>query len=266
MKHIRLKYSKPSKKFEFWINSNVLKKDIEFIIENKITSIVLCDVANFKIDNLNFLKDIPFVKDITITSDLIKDFNGLLYLNELNDLYISNVPKNVVLDFAKNLKLKRLNVPTSKITNISNLESLTLGGCNVLNFDFSRIKKLKELRLIQCKGITNLTFLPEFLPLQSLEFSYMPKLISIEGISKFNKSLKEIELTNCKNLNDLDKIGSLINLEKVLIENSGTIKSAMIFKKFNNLKYFVIMGKSKFLDSNWEILKEKKINHLYVGK
>ena len=264
MEHLRYKYSKAINKLEFWIDSNFIKDDIEFINNNNINSIVVNRFSGFELTNLNFLKDINHIVNLTIVSDLIIDFTGINYLKKIETLYISEIGKNITLDFMENSKLYALNIPTSNFINAENISILTIGKSNIKNIKFELMQKLEEIDLIQCTGFTSLNFLPKNLKLKSIGLSYISKLTSIEGVDSFEESLEKLTITKCPKIENLDLISNLLKLKKIIIDSSGNFSNPILFENFKYLNHFVVTGKSKFIVDNVSILENKNIEHLYI--
>ena len=180
-------------------------------------------------------------------------------------MYISNLPKGYCLDFKSNKNLRRLNVPTSRLKNVTGLKELTIRDSPINKFRFSELTKIQKLCFIKCTAVSSLDFLPENMSLLSLSLYYMPKLIEINGIQKFKDTLLELEIENCKNISDLDRISSCTLLRKIKIDSGGQLSTASLFNSFNYLNHFVLLGSSCFINSDISAFTQKQIAHLVIS-
>lgn len=70
------------------IDSNDVKRHVEYINQNKLDKVVIY-LFNSDIEDLSFLKDIPHIKHLMIYSDGNRDFTPLYDLTELVSLSVS---------------------------------------------------------------------------------------------------------------------------------------------------------------------------------
>jgi hypothetical protein len=265
--HKRLEYNLALKRNEFTISSKYILNDIDFINNNKIECIMVNIEKGYKNKNLDFLEHIPHIKFLTIVSEKIIDFQAISFLEKLEELYVSEPPFEVNFDFSKNKSLQSLNISTINFKGARNISELTLRECNIQNDFLNDFIYLENLSLIKCKGFSNLSILYTQMPLKSLDLSYLPNLNSIDPIQIFSKTIKELQLVNCKNIDNLDLISNCLLLEKIIIDNAGTLSSTSILRKLKKLSFFTLAGKSSYFKNIYlNDIKKEKFEHLYIEK
>ncbi len=265
IEHERLKYSKPIDRFEFWIDSNNIKEDIEFVNFHKLESIVI-NSLNYDGINLNLLNDLQNIKFLDVVSDRVVDFSGLSSLPYLEELYVSDIAKGVSLDFSENKNLRSLNVPTSSFVHADGIKRLTIRYSSLKDFSFTKLTGLTSIEIIKCTNFIDLSKTNPLNHLSSIKLSHMPKLASVKGLEMFKKSLNVLEIENCKNIIDLDTVSMCQNLKRVILYNAGNLSNTSLFKDFNKLEHFVVSGSSRFLSGDLSLITSKGIKHCYIEK
>lgn len=90
--------------------------------------------------------------------------------------------------------------------------------------------------------------------LESIHLSYCKEKLDLSELDQYKKSLKEIRISNSKNIINYEALGNLESLEIVVFTDCNEIDSAVIFSKLPNLKQLTILGKSFFKDGNIDCL------------
>jgi hypothetical protein len=258
----------------FYINSDYLKENIDFIKENNIKNIYLQQRENgYNLKNVNFLKEMPFIEKLAILVspqiDNVEAFSCLENLTQLQltkndklkvDLSSMSNLKNLFFGYTKNIKgLEKLN----------NIEKIYVdsGTDDFFNIEiFKNYTKLNELRVSTSIISNSLSFLKENTNLESLTFSYMKRAFDLEGILYLKNSLKKLSLTSSKKIDNVQLISQLVNLETLGFIESVTIESAALLKPLTKLEAFGTYGSSYFVDGDLRSLKHLKdtIKHFKV--
>ncbi|XP_031273332.1 disease resistance-like protein DSC1 [Pistacia vera] len=224
--------------------------------------------------NLRFLEAYGFTRGVRVYGfeDLKSNFSELRYLSWFNypakSLPPNFDPENLVALYMTYSEVKRLWTCDKNLNNLThidlshsqnllkmpnlsfcpNLESLILQGCTKLYVDFSSIRDLNKLVLLnlrECKSFQSLPINPGWRSLRKLILSkcsnlktvpYIPDTVeelfldgtAIKELSslKHLSSLKILSLENCSKLESLpENIGESENLRIVILSNCSKIKT-----------------------------------------
>ncbi|MCM8540669.1 MAG: hypothetical protein NE328_10370 [Lentisphaeraceae bacterium] len=95
----------------FYVDSSNLSENINFIQNEHIENIYLIPrKGGYKLEEIDFLADLPFVKSIRMTAcDKVKNFNGIKNLEQLEDLHFFSA-KNITVDLSNLKNLKRISI------------------------------------------------------------------------------------------------------------------------------------------------------------
>jgi hypothetical protein len=85
--------------------------------------------------------------------------------------------------------------------------------------------------------------------LKSLEIFNATKLESISELKSLNNSLEVVQIEQCKKINDFEVLGNVQSLKKIIISESGTIKTLSFIKELPKLEFFSFWG-TNVLDGN----------------
>ena len=157
------------------------------------------------------------ISDLTPLYNL-KSLNYLeLYNNKKGKLDFKHFPNLIELNchFSKQYK----NIETLK-----QLEYLVLTNYQESGFEnFQNFVKLKELNIITSK-CESLEGLSDLIELRKLEIDDCKKLKSLKGIGNNNYQLKEIYIRDSRNIEDYSVINELQNLETILVDGQTYIE------------------------------------------
>ncbi|MBC8062417.1 MAG: hypothetical protein H7Y18_17365 [Clostridiaceae bacterium] len=160
------------------IESNRLESYLKYIKENNIRAISLSNLYYFG-ENMEFLKDCPFVEKLSITSSSILDYSSIGHLKQLKILTLEE--PNGKVDLSNNNTLEELSTELNKniigIDKLKNLKVLKLWKYNPKSKsinDLSALSSLEELHIIQ-SNITSLNGCWNLINLKILELSYLTK-------------------------------------------------------------------------------------------
>lgn len=112
--------------------------------------------------------------------------------------------------------------------------------------------------LVQSVADNGLFFLKENTSLEYLEFNYMRRAFSIEGIQFLKDNLKRLKFISSKKIENIELVSQLVNLEWLIFSNSVTLENANIVKDLKNLEALTVRGSSYFVDGDLRSLKEMR--------
>jgi len=236
------------------INPNKLKNIASFIQKNEIKSITI-NPSYFKVDNLDFLKDIPFIEGLYILQSNL-DLSPLSYLTNLRVFTIDRLEKP--LDFTKYQNLEVLGITYSKNTiNIGSCENLFwLWIDNYSKHDLQELQGLRNLKYLSLykTAIKNLTGFESLVNIHELHIDSASKLESLSGISENNKQLELVDIYGAKNLTDYSAIIKGESIKRLRFGRTGNISSISFLKVLPKLENAVIGMKVE--DGDMSFLKD----------
>lgn len=163
----------------------------------------------FDLKDYSFLQSLPEgLEELVINADTaggtIKfDCKWLLRYHSLRILWLGKKAK-------KNIKF---------VAELPALESLSLRGIKLSDFEFLKQMKLRELRLLWNSN-NDLEELKYLTTLRELELWRINKLENIDFISKLI-NLEVIRLQDLKHVTSLPDLSELHNLKKIVLDNTG---------------------------------------------
>lgn len=205
--------------------------------------------------DLSFYKEIPNIRNFTISSYNTKDYTTLLSNTELKHFGIEETKSTAVdLSFIKEFKsleslyvdgmkkgldnvkhLKKLNRLTFRgvkledldfLADLNNLEELRLLFGSYKNLDsVSNLKQLKSIEFSRVRQIPNFDFLNSLENLEIIEFEGMSKMEQIPNLSRLKK-LKKIQIHNNLRLRDIKSISEVPNLKLLQLSFAENSKVA----------------------------------------
>lgn len=208
------------------IETNQIKSCIQEIQDRKIPGVFGCPAFGFKQEDLDFLNEMPFIKQVWFWEINLKDINGLYSLKDL--AYFGVHEKRPSIDFSNFPMLKK--AVWQPIRNDRGLVELdSLRGLDIWRFkpkdktykSIELPKNLKQLDLNWCNPIS-LDGMPTLVELEELQIHYCRNLESIESIFEFAPNLKKLVITRCANLKDY-KVVLSHDWEHIHIDIKGKI-------------------------------------------
>ncbi|WP_286166228.1 leucine-rich repeat domain-containing protein [Bacillus sp. E(2018)] len=235
---------------EVLISDQHLNECIEYINRHGIKMISVMD-WHYKGKDLAFLRYCPPVEDVSLDSNFLEDTSGLYDLNRLRSLSLTElfvVDGGMEFDLSPFKELESLSMYWSKkikgIQELTNLKRLHLWkyAPKLANLEeLSSLQCLEEMTITQSK-VRSLKGIQELKRLRKLELNYLRTLTSIEGIEGLGSSLQHLDITSCKNIDDLDRTKTLSALEAFHLNECGSITSLDFITSLTKLKHFVFQG------------------------
>jgi len=212
------------------------------------------NIGSNYITDISMLSELPKLESLDISRNLISDLKVLSEIPELTELYISNLE---VISTSSPVRMREVDIDTSEVSNLKNLEVLDLTSTCVSDLDFLKpLKTLKTLKLHTC-DVDNLEVLKSLDSHISLELSFIDKS-DIYKIAEL-KNLKELRLRN-RRIDDLSPLANLTQLENMEVSIANSDVSWI--KNLVNLKVLKINAESE-LDLE-PIADLKKLNKLSI--
>ena len=222
-----------------------LQKELEALRKYNIDAI---SVNRFfcgrRINDLDFLKDYPFIKRVDISDDDI-DCNGLYYLPMLEDL---SVKGKKTLDYSvfKHLKILDTRQP-APYKFPDSIETLYIWHMKLKGKDMNTIrfpKSIKQL-FLYWSDIKSLQGLPG--GLERFEIALCRQLNSLSGLEKSSESLHQVKLENCPHITDYDALNQCVRITELIVGSCHGIPSISFVKNMKELQY-ISLFKTKVLD------------------
>jgi len=227
---------------------------VDYMRSNQINSIRLSQSVGWKEKDISFLKNLPFLKGVEIYSDSIRNIKTIENLKYLELLGLE-CKFNESLDVSElNLKMCKLRW-NKNIIGLFQIKSIEL--LNIVNFPMETLEAIKDLgdlkRLqITSKSLKSLTGINNLKKLKVLDVFNCPELTDVIDISNLN--LLKVEMRKCKKVEDIISFGTLTNLEELLIEDCGDIRSIKLLQKTVKLKAVSILGNTRVEDGDIGVL------------
>jgi len=225
-----------------------------------------CDysIAN-GIDIISLYPGIYLGKDLEPLIPISKFIKGLLLddkvlygnLNLFSNLTFLSVPDNGndTVDLSSFTKLEMLACKLSNrligLESCSNLKSLTVSNYKSKIKDLSALPSLNDLEHLSLikTDITTLQGIERFSNLKKLEMFSASKLETIAALQALSNSIEEIQVEQCKKINDYETLGKVKSLKKIILSESGEIKSLAFVKELPRLEFISFWG-TNVLDGN----------------
>jgi len=234
---------------------------MEFFQEKHLKKIWISRYHGYLDNNITFLNDYNFVKQIIIDGPF--EISGLYALNDLEFLSYENLNPNQILDLGCFTKIKTCYLDLkSKVKNLNSLtkvKDIRLFHYSVKEKNLKGLNNLTNLEslYISMSNIESLSGIEAFKKLKSIEFHYLPNLAHIEAVANLSDTLEFLMLGNAKKIADFESVKSLKNLKTLAFNDCGAIPSIKLIDDMPNLEDFRFVN-TNILDGNLAPLKRLK--------
>jgi Leucine-rich repeat (LRR) protein len=248
-----------------FVNSDRLADCIKYLHSNDLRFVTINSFQNYKAKDIAFLVQL---KDYLEGLSVLETHYDFSVVNELHKLKYLGIPDNGkdVVDLKNFPDIEMCGVAFSErlhgLESCSNLKSLTISNYKAKTKDLSALpplNNLEHLSLIKT-DITTLQGIERFSNLKKLEMFSASKLETIAALQALSNSIEEIQVEQCKKINDYETLGRVKSLKKIILSESGEIKSLAFVKELPKLEFISFWG-TNVLDGNIKYCEE--IN--YVG-
>ena len=236
------------------IESSKLDACIKYVLEGNIKSITINYFQGYELPDIHFLNKLSDIleglhlPETKFDNQVVNSLHKLKFLgfadNKKDVIDLSNFPnlESLACDYSSRLK----GLETCK-----NLIDLTLTGYKSESKDLSEVPlflNLKELSLFKT-DITTLQGIEHYSNLKKLEIFSASKLERIAPLQVLSNSLEELQIEQCKKIKDFEVLGKVQSLKKIILSESGEIKSLAFVKELPHLEFISFWG-TNVLDGN----------------
>lgn len=248
----------------FNVDSDNLKKNIEFIVSRKIENINLNPYKGYKLNNIDWVESIAHIKRLEMGACTKIDLHGLSKLPLLEELVFTAEEKKQKADLSNLKKIKTLSFGFNEniigLENLEKLESLSVWSANASFLNekyFEKYKKLSFLMLVQLKASISLEFLKGNHLLEELEIQHCKTEIDLTGLEKLKDNFKKLKITSSKKIKNIELISKLKNLQSLILVDAVPIENVDLIKNLPHLDTLSLYGSSAVNDGNLQELKNQ---------
>jgi len=197
----------------------------------------------FHSEDLDFLKDHPYIRSVSLSDASKIDISGLRYLKNLERLIISDNKQPIDLTQFTNLQEFRAEWHSQmRITSdCMALRILDLSKYKPKSKDLTELPDLpvlEDLAIIQSHLVT-IEGIHRFRGLKRLELSYLSKLGSLAAIESLKSERLEIlDCQKCRKMQNHDAIRHVTSLRQLKFNDCGEIPSISFLNEMSNLEDF----------------------------
>ena len=230
------------------MQTDELQEYIGYMKVNNIKNVTIHRRHGFKLNNIDFLKDNPFIEGVFVVDDNI-DISAIHSLPNLKTLILAGDKKHKI-DFACFPNLQVCNISCKfKIENLyscKKLRELHLRKYNPKSKNLSELPKLPNLEFLELiqSTITSFAGVERFPKLKTLETHYMKNLTSLKELQPIADTLENLFLSKCPNLQNHSDVVKLQNVTWLRMSNCKDIASIQFIEKMPKLEKFA------FVDTN----------------
>lgn len=218
---------------------------VEYIIKKQIKSVYLCNLY-FRHNTIDFLKEIDFIENLSITSSGIMDLQVLHYLSNLKKLSIEEPESFLNLESLESLNELgiRMNKYVVGMEQLKKLKILRLYNYNPPSKSLSELNKLSSIEELKITNSSIESFwgCDALTKLKRFELNYLKKMSFIDELEQLSNTLKILEFSSCKKIKNHEYVSCLHNLERLAFNECSDIESISFIEKMHNLKSFVFMN------------------------
>ncbi|CAI0393478.1 unnamed protein product [Linum tenue] len=169
------------------------------------------DVSRCNCENLG-----PFLADI----------RRLKFLKILRATEIK--PKNAVLELPTSLKELSTSFSVANLSNLNNLEQLTVEYCDHVSIPLQFPSSLVKLHVIRCPMLEKFPSLDNLGNLTEMSIIECPKLKVIEGLGEDLRLLRNLSIRSADSLTHLDGLDNLLSLTDLHVEFCDALERVCI--------------------------------------
>jgi len=229
------------------IESDRIDQCIKYILDGNSKSITINYFQGYKLDDINFLKVVSnhieglHLPETKFDTKIVNTLHKLKFLgiadNKKDVIDLSNFPDLEHLACEYSTRLKGLET-------CRKLKSLTLTAFNPKSknlYDLPEFPQLIDLNLF-ITNVTTLQGIERFYNLKEIEIFRAPKLETISALCDLTNTLEEIQIEQSKKIKDFEILGKIPFLKKIILSESGEIRSLSFIKKLPSLKFISFWG------------------------
>lgn len=194
----------------------------------------------------NFIKGL--LLDDKVQYGNLELFSNLTFLsvpdNGKDTVDLSSFPKLEMLACKYSQRLRGLEL-------CNNLKSLTISNYKSKSKDLTTLPLLNSLEHLSLNkpDTTTLQGVGRYIRLKKLEIFGASKLEVLSALRTSSGSLEELKVEQCRRIFDYESLGKVKSLKKIILSNSGEMKSLDFVKELPLLEFISFWG-TKVLDGN----------------
>lgn len=238
----------------FLFDSDKVEMSLNYVKLNNIKRVMLNPFQGFTANNLESIMPLSdLIEELIIGSEKV-NYDGLGKFNNLTMLGAVDNKKDII-DLNNFPNLTTLNCcVTDRLKGLENsvkLKRLTISDYKSKTKDLSTLPSLNNLEHLSLikTDITTLHGVERYKCLKKLEIFSASKLEDIGALQFLSNSLEEIQVEQCKKINEYEILGKVKSLKKIILSESGEIKSLAFVKKLPRLEFISFWG-TNVLDGN----------------
>ena len=187
----------------------------------------------------NFLEGLILNEKVDFSE--LRQFTNLKFLgaldNKKNILNLECFPALETLACTITERLKGLET-------CKNLKNLTFSYYNPKSKDITALPTLSSVRHLSIikTSIATLQGIEKFSELGKLEIYGAPKLEKIAPLQNLSGCLEEVAFESCKKIGDYETLGKMQLLKKIMLTDSGEMKTLSFVKSLHDLKLISFVG------------------------
>jgi Leucine-rich repeat (LRR) protein len=224
-----------------------------------ISGIEVNSAKGFRGNNVDFLRHMAHVRDLTIIDQTLPDIRGVQYLPNLQSLNLSTYSRTPI-DFGGFSHLEQCFVEwipgAESIFKCNSLRDLYLS--RLPDTDFERVGALTQLqrfRVTNSRRLNSLAGAERLHKLTSLGLFLLPSLTDLGPIGQLTELL-ELEIRSCKRITDLGPVRNLIHLRRLQLTDGGRVRSLAPLTQLQQLEEFHFDGTTVIQDGRLDVLAE----------
>ena len=227
-----------------------------YMKENQIEALYINWTKGWESNDYSFLSKLNEVKELNIITGG-GDLSSISEMSNLEDLSIS-YSYDGIIDFSKLKKLKTCFIGYSKKID-SLFELISLEHLSLNDFKYKNFHRIGDLTNLKSLTISNSSIdsldFLRHLKLEKLDLTICKKLISFEEIGE-QYDLKKLIIDGCKKLYDLKFVANLKKLEWLDLSYNKNLKSILPLKDCIQLQELMIVADSTIDDGDLSVLKD----------
>jgi protein phosphatase 1 regulatory subunit 7 len=228
------------------IESDRISQCMQHYLKEKLGGIFISKAHGYKLKDLKFLKDYPFITRVHIAyapSICVSDLYAIPKLRSINiadnkepiDISAFSELEKLIVDWHPKITFPKVN-KTLKYLSLSNYKPKSKDLTELPYF-----LNVEELQIIRAPLIS-LVGLGRFKKLKGLNLAYLSKLERIAGLDAY--SIEELMLDVCRKISDHAHVTNFPKLWKLMLCACGTVPSLKFLNRMPTLRWFT------FVDTN----------------
>jgi hypothetical protein len=268
IEHERYRAVPGSSKHYFYINSDTLEQDLQWISDNNIDSIRLSQYDGYALISIDPILQLKGIRSLAIFLQGA-DLTRLCELKTLEQLSIGE--SSTAIDLSGLEKLEDLYLTYAKnikgLNTLAGLKKVIIVKAEPPFFsedNFSFWPDLEDFTSLSSKLPGNLSFVKTSQKLKELEINNTRTEFDASDLSFIKGSLEVLKIGNCKKIENIENVlPGLTHLRWLALTDSVTLKNTRFADALPELEVLIVLGSSYFVDGDLSDLK-KRLKHVSI--